>query len=413
MPQEVKLLSIAFHFPPVSGSSGFLRALKFAGYLQSSTHVRPHVLTIKPFAYEQTAEANNELLRNTGIAVTRATGFDASRHFAIKGKYFGFMTLPDKWSSWIPFAFIKGLLLHRKEKFDAIMVTFPISSSLVIGNYLSKWTGLPLIVDLRDPVWEEETWQNTPRQKLLKRIESDLIARARRVIFTSPGTLEKYRARYPDAIANKASVIPNGYDETDFEGLSAHCVKNGKKVFLHSGLLPEYERNPEAFFVAVSRMKQKGTVDAERVEFRLRASGHDAIYLNRLIELDIQDLVTFAPPIPYKQALQEMLGADGLMIFQDSTCNWQIPAKLFEYFRAGKPVLAFTDTDSDTANLLNAHSGNHVVAPLSSHEAIESAIEQFLARDDFKGTFDNTERYTREALSVELADVITSAVKRN
>jgi len=41
-----------------------------------------------------------------------------------------------------------------------------------------------------------------------------------------------------------------------------------------------------------------------------------------------------------------------LLLLQASNCNSQIPAKVYEYLRAGKPILALTDPEGDTATLL-------------------------------------------------------------
>jgi len=39
------------------------------------------------------------------------------------------------------------------------------------------------------------------------------------------------------------------------------------------------------------------------------------------------------------------MAADALLVMQASNCNAQIPAKIYEYLRAGKPILALTDPE--------------------------------------------------------------------
>lgn len=90
----------------------------------------------------------------------------------------------------------------------------------------------------------------------------------------------------------------------------------------------------------------------------LRATASDALYAPQLAHDEIDDIVQLAPSIPYRAALHEMLTADGLLLFQAAMCNHQIPAKLYEYFRAGRPILALTDPLGDTAQVLrNAATG--------------------------------------------------------
>jgi hypothetical protein len=66
-----------------------------------------------------------------------------------------------------------------------------------------------------------------------------------------------------------------------------------------------------------------------------------------------------------------------LLILQASNCNHQVPAKLYEYLRAGRPILALTDPIGDTAATLRA-AGVDTIAPLDEKDAIIQAIARFL-----------------------------------
>lgn len=413
---NLRLLMISFHFPPVAASSGFLRALKFAKYLPNCG-VDPTVLTVKPRAYETTNAANNTLLADLREGkIVRCPAFDAARHFSIRGRYPQLLALPDRWSSWIPFGVWRGLRQVKHHRVDALWVTFPIASALYIGYILAKVTRLPLFVDLRDPIWEEETWNDSLRQRLLRRFEAKVLNAAARVIFTSPGTIEKYRRRYPDLVATKATLITNGYDEEDFANLpvaepgNPENASERKKLFLHSGLIPAYERNPENFFQAVAQLKTTGLISANNVEFRLRACGFVEQYARRAEELDIADLISFPAPLDYRASLAEMCEADVLMVFQDHTCNWQIPAKVFEYLRAGKPIAAWTDRSSDTANLLAKYGYGDHIAPLANAPAIAEIIEELLAGPLSGDNKIRLKELERCYLSGQLAQLINGVV---
>jgi hypothetical protein len=77
--------------------------------------------------------------------------------------------------------------------------------------------------------------------------------------------------------------------------------------------------------------------------------------------------------------LEEMLRADGLLILQAANCNEQIPAKLYEYFRAGRPILGLTSHIGDTAALLRS-AGINDIAPLDSAAEIELALCRFVGK---------------------------------
>ncbi len=72
-----------------------------------------------------------------------------------------------------------------------------------------------------------------------------------------------------------------------------------------------------------------------------------------------------------------MLTAGGLLVLQATNCNHQIPAKLYEYLRARRPILALTDPAGDTAATLRA-AGIDTIAPLDSKDAIIAGLSRFL-----------------------------------
>jgi glycosyltransferase involved in cell wall biosynthesis len=110
----------------------------------------------------------------------------------------------------------------------------------------------------------------------------------------------------------------------------------------------------------------------------LRGSGVEGLYAQLVIDLRLQDCVQFAPLVDYTTALQEMVDVDGLLLFQGYTSNPAIPAKVYEYFRAGRPILALVDADGDTARLLGERQIG-LRAPLDDEDAVARALTEFLA----------------------------------
>jgi glycosyltransferase involved in cell wall biosynthesis len=105
---------------------------------------------------------------------------------------------------------------------------------------------------------------------------------------------------------------------------------------------------------------------------------HVALLDSLAHEHGIADIVEIAPALPYRAALAEMLAADGLLVLQAANCNEQVPAKLYEYLRAGRPVLALTDAAGDTAALMRA-AAIDTVAALDDADAIAQALQRFIA----------------------------------
>src|SRR5215510_13823207 len=93
-----KILMIAFHYPPLRGSSGIQRTLKFSRYLPDYGW-QPIILTAKPQAYPQVGEDQLHEIPES-VPVIRAFALDTARHLSFRGYYLRRMALPDRWVSW-------------------------------------------------------------------------------------------------------------------------------------------------------------------------------------------------------------------------------------------------------------------------------------------------------------------------
>src|SRR4030095_4696911 len=93
-----RVLMIAYHFPPLSGSSGIQRTLRFVQHLPELGW-QPIVLTVHPRAY---GAVSDDLLADlpASVVVRPACALDTSRHLSIAGRYPGFAARPDRWLTW-------------------------------------------------------------------------------------------------------------------------------------------------------------------------------------------------------------------------------------------------------------------------------------------------------------------------
>ena len=375
-----RLLMVAYHFPPLRGSSGIQRTLRFVQHLPKFGW-DPIVLTANPRVYEQTSD--EEL---AGIAkdvpIERAFALNTARDLSLFGRYPGFLAIPDRWATWRYAAVPAGMRLIAKHRPDAIWSTYPIATAHEIGRTLANRSGLPWIADFRDPMAQDGYPADPRAWQAYRRIEEEALRQSVASVFTTPGCAQLYRERYPDLPADRSVLIENGYDEESFAGAGVYetaPAKDGRFVLLHSGVIYPSERDPTQLMEALGRLKSGGVVDATNFVLRLRASGHDEMLATLAARYDVADLVSLEPAIPYRRALQEMLEVDGLLILQASNCNQQIPAKLYEYVRAGTPVLALTDPIGDTAATLR-DAGLTSIALLDDASAIAGAIPAFIGR---------------------------------
>lgn len=383
------VLMIAYHFPPCVGSSGLLRSFCFARDLPKFGW-QPEILSARPLAYEQTSD---ELLDGipSEVKVHRALAFDAQKHFSIAGRYPDSLALPDRFVSWLPFAVASGLFALWRGGARCIWSTYPIATSHLIGYTLARLSRRPWIADFRDPMVEyvaaDDLWVPTdPRIRRLRlSIEQLAVTHAKALIFCTEGARAICLERYGDAVAERTHVVPNGYDEEIFSQLesspaSAERRPNAGLKLLHSGIIyPSEDRDPSHFIRAAVRLRQRGLLTPGEDRIVFRASGHDE-WLQRLVEEnDAADLIEIAGRYPYEKALREITAADGLLVFQGYTSNPAIPAKLYEYIRAGRPIFAMADAAGDTAGLLGKLGVPHL-ADLQSADDIETQLADFITR---------------------------------
>jgi len=394
-----RVLMTAFHFPPLAGSSGIQRTLSFARHLPRFDW-QPLILTAHSRAF---ANVSDDQLGDvpSGVIVERAFALDSSRHLALFGRYPAFAARPDRWITWWFGAVLRGLAMIRRHRPVAIWSTYPIATAHKIGYTLHRLSGLPWIADFRDPMTEDGYPADRKIRQSYKKIEEAAVRSAAIGVFVTPGLARLYGERYRDVPNARLAVIENGYDEEILAPLDGTAAREGPLLpgaftLLHSGVVYPNERDPTQFFQALRRMLDEGNLKPGELRVRLRAPVHETLLAELIGTFRVADIVELAPPIPYRQALQEMMRADGLLVLQAGNCNDQIPAKVYEYLRCRRPIIGLTDPDGDTAGLLRK-AGIDNIARLDSAQEIAFELRRFLDRARQGGAAPRDDAFVRGA----------------
>jgi glycosyltransferase involved in cell wall biosynthesis len=398
-----RLLLIAFHFPPLTGSSGIQRTISFARHLPKFGW-EPLILTAHPRAYERVSDDQLMDLPSDTI-VERAFALDSARHMAVMGRYPAFAARPDRWITWWLGAVPKGLAMIRNYRPHAIWSTYPVATAHKIGGTLHRLSALPWIADFRDPMAQDSYPADAKTRQNFREIEERALRSASFSVFVTPGAARMYRERYPDIPSARVAVIENGYDEESFARLDDSSQDAGPLIpgtftLVHSGIVYPSERDPTQLFQALRLMLDEGRLKPGELRLRLRASAHETLLVKLASDMGVADVIELAPPIPYRDALQEMMRADGLLVLQASNCNEQIPAKVYEYFRCRRPILALTDPGGDTAKLLR-EAGVRNIARLDSAQEIASELPRFLDQVRYGQTAGPNGAFVRAASRLE------------
>jgi glycosyltransferase involved in cell wall biosynthesis len=405
---------IAYHYPPEGSSSGVLRTLKFSRYLPAYGWT-PHVLTLRESLYRV---KDTSLVQEIPPEATvhRTAAFDTARHLSLRGRYFGFMAIPDRFVSWYPFAVTRGREVIREEGIHVLFSTSPLPTAHLVAGTLKVQTGLPWIADFRDPWIEEGTY---PRPGSLRywcesRLERFVLSRADRITTTTPEFSQDLMARYPDLPSEKFSAILNGFDEEDFRELSDSKGLDRFEI-LHAGLVtPEY-RDPLPFLRIVSQVIQDRTLPREEVRITFLGGGsylESSAFHHAVADLGLSDLVQVLPRIPHREALRRLRDAAVLLLLQASDDTRSlIPAKTFEYLRVGRPILAVT-CEGATSEMVRKANAGVVVHPADAEKMRRALLDLYARREEAAHHRNGTliQRFNRQALTGELANLLDELV---
>jgi glycosyltransferase involved in cell wall biosynthesis len=206
-------------------------------------------------------------------------------------------------------------------------------------------------------------------------LERTVVRRADAIVFTTRTNMEENRAFYGSALAGKFHLVRNGCDRAEFEGLTPPA-RDDRFTILHAGSMYG-GRRPSTFLKAIASLRDRGVIDARSFCFRqmgrVALAGFDLA--TESARLGLQGLVETVATQPRRDVLREMMGASCLLLLQPGT-TVSIPGKLFEYFAAGRPILAIAEA-GETADLVRASGSGLAVLP-DDQRGLEQAIEQLI-----------------------------------
>ena len=411
--REFRALLVACNFPP-DASVGTMRTLRLARHL-SASEWHASVVTVAPRGFRPGTVVDPALLDDvpTDVVVLRATPLrpferlvaalkpirgrtsqgpggtpaftvspttQPSRWRSLRRAFSAALEIPDREASWLIPAIWKGWRHAAESQIDVVYSSGPPFSAHLAGAAIARLLRVPWVADFRDP-WARAPWREDRfafERKAWAVLEGFVVRRADAVVFVTETNRRDF-AREHGSAAARFSVVPNGCDLRDFEGLRRRSATNDLRfVLLHAGSLYG-ARNPAPLIRALGSAIAKGLIDAStfRLRFigRVGALGVDLRSLAR--ELGLEEVVEFAKHMPRRDSLQEMMDASALLIVQPIT-TVSIPAKLYEYMAAGRPVLALAEPGGETAELVTRAAAG-VVAPADDESAIEEALVSVMA----------------------------------
>lgn len=411
-----KVLVIAHQFPPVGGS-GVQRTLKFVKYLRDFDY-EPVVLT---------RDASKALLKDEtllmdipdGIKIIRTKACDLNSYkgaFKYLGKALGKILIPDAEAIWQIAARQKAIDELKTDNINIIYTTSSPYSDHILGLYLKKhFPGIPLVCDFRDE-WTNNPYfrRKWPRTKIERISEKSVLTSADSLIANTPVMLSNFLRDNPDT-KGKFYVIPNGYDDADFEGLEYIKPSNSRFTLTYTGLLYG-RRKPDNFFEALKSAIDDGHIDKDKIRVQLIGNFKSEQLKDKINIFNLTNVVTTLSYMKHKSCLAELFKSDALLLIEPSGPGAEAfyTGKVFEYMKTGRPILATIPYGGAAARLI-ADTNTGLV---SDYNDIKGTAGNLILlykcwmnnSKPFKPNMSEIRKYERKELTKALASVFNNCI---
>jgi glycosyltransferase involved in cell wall biosynthesis len=367
-----EVLIVTHNFPPASHVS-VERAMKLAKYLPEFGW-RPTVLTgaratvgLPEDSGLAAQVAGIEVIRSRAPEFSLFYGGRATRGGATAGEppvarhgaprrgklHPKAWLIPDSQVLWYPFAVRAALGRAHAGRWDVIVATSFPPTAILIAHTIAARLRVPYVADFRD-AWTRYPYapqRPAPLAELERRLEVRMIRDAAAVVAVDARLVEHAFARLVTDDRPPLHVIQNGYDEDDFRG--AMPTELPAFSIVHTGRL---RRSLRPLWDALAHAMR------ERPELR----GRLHVWQVGTVDPGVADLqappegvtVHRVPPVPQREAIGYMLGADLLLLEEFGSI---MPSKALQYLRAARPLLALMDAGGVIRDLLQDMPDAHLV----------------------------------------------------
>ena len=356
-------------------------------------------------AREENGPANSAL--RAPLSMTNGTA-GAKKGNPLK-RWIADLLLPDPQVGWLPFAGPAAQRIVRQRAIDAVIITVPPFSSVLLAKQLRKaFPDLTIILDFRDE-WLDTTLHlvslnaNPRARTVAEQTEREAVEAATGVVAVTDAARNAIRARYPAQPGHKFVSISNGYDGAPPTAAAPPPEKpaTGAPVTLTYLGSVYGSTEPTSFVEAVL-----GLSTELRANLRVRFVGHCERPEYRETLLRLGSTVQLTGFLPQAEALRMLDQTDYVLLLSHDPVN--VSAKFYDYLRAAKPMLAAVHPAGDVRRrIVETRAGQW--ADIGSPEAIRAMLVEALtmpAVQSYQPDLQAIARYQRRPLAQQYAKFI-------
>lgn len=391
------VLLVTYHFPP-SAASGTFRLLGFANHLPQFDW-RVSVVAPPELPWEPTDRA---LVDQIPLAT-------AVHSVPYPRRALKILRWAAPWGVWLRPAWRACKSIMTTEPIDAVLTSGPPHCVHVLGYHLRRKFGAPWIADFRDP-WLSGSGGRAPRgvgALWARHWERKVFREADAILANAPNATSALRQAFP-RYADKIATLTNGFDPFPIVPSGVSFASPIRLV--HAGELYA-GRDPRPLLDSVAALNRRSDARPIHLDIvgRTSQSGID-------LDLEIKarrlgGVVKLHGQVAYGAARQAMIDADILVLLDGPGRTIGVPAKLYEYLGARRPILALAEETSDTANILQQSGMPHRVVSPAKPEKVTDALAELVSNLPSTRLGKCPLHFTREHLAGRLADILNDCVE--
>lgn len=337
------VLLIAYHFPPDNAIGG-ARPFRFYKYLKRLGY-ECHVIT----AARQEPGGGPDIEYVPDPLKTHPRQGLAWQAERVGWK---FLLRAELVLGWSQAAWRAGRSFLNNTKADQITI---LSSAPPVGTHLAAWrlsrySGWPWIADFRDPVHNPSAEMAVFQKFMGPPLQHGILKSSRLVLANTDSMRDVWATQYPE-VADRIHVLWNGFDPED-EIRPQPLPERECKVLSHVGELYG-GRDIRPIIHSLERLMKNGEIPVGAIRVLQVGIADPADLPDESFRKRAQSSGWFEmrEPVPAAAARAIAIESDGLLLIQPHTAV-QVPGKLFEYLRMGRPIFAYVVPGSPVERIL-------------------------------------------------------------
>lgn len=424
-----KVLIITYYWPP-SGGAGVQRMLKFVKYFPYFG-IEPIVITVdekkasyqivdksligdipanttiyktstfEPFEFYKLLGNKKEIPHSGFANETKPSLFQKIMRF-IRGNLF----IPDARKGWNIYAYKMAKEIIENQKIDAIITSSPPHSTQLVGLKLKNEFNIKWICDLRDPWTDIYYYKQMYHTIWAKSIDSEyerkVLENSDAVIVVSESIRDLFKQKTKKNIENKIFVIPNGFDEDDFE--RNNNIESDEFLISYTGTFADIyviDGFLEAFHNFV--------LEFSKSKIKLRFIGKISESLKfKVNKLNLNDFVEFKEYLPHKDSVNELLKSSLLLLIIPKMERNEgiLTGKLFEYLGSYKPILCIGPVNGNASNIISECNAGKTFDYFDSVSMLKYLKEIFLNEKERAPNIEKIKSFSRKNLTKIISELI-------